>query len=58
MKKVIRDDQKKEAKQGLFIGVKNKDFEFSTNSPHVPKKKKGKVISRPTNFLRREGILP
>ena len=40
MKKVIRDDQKKEAKQGLFIGVKNKDFEFSTNSPHVPKKKK------------------
>jgi hypothetical protein len=57
MEKVIKDDQKKEAKQGLSIGVNNKDFAFSTSSPPLPKKK-GKVVDRPTNFLRREGILP
>lgn len=41
MEKVIKDDQKKEAKQGLSIEVKNKDFVFSTSSSPLPKKGKG-----------------
>jgi hypothetical protein len=45
MEKVIKDDQKKEAKQGLSIEVKNKDFVFFTSSPPLPKKRKGSQLT-------------